>query len=818
MSLSVVPQQCYRVIDPRMDYTGEAYYAVPQGAKKVLFSLQTSQGSSSSVQQYNFFTPNPETILSRRVLWRNTLCVTLNARYYNYGAATLPTTVLLAYPLDGAAPPLPQFPVNATQFQLGASMGLPIQLGVDDAPRPYAAHLFCQTMNANLNNNCQVTTNPSDIIDAMTHVNGRALYRGNDMTAWFPDNGPYESISNTTSRNPMGTGENWQWDYARGATLVNILAVTYTNATGASSIVTSQMPMDYGPAAPLGGFLPFNVAVQWTTTEALMMSPFTWVCDGAGFRGLQSMNFNFAMLGNAAGRLWSHRSKYAVVAYSPGNVDYIVSTVCTNPIMSVDAGNTIPSGGGQGLFTAPTLLLEYLYPPLTINVPRITTVPYRELTRYPMGTFSFASQSSITVPSAQLQLPLIPEMVIVYARRDNATRESTAPYGPTGLLPKVSIPQAVAGGAWSCSAADIFLPITNINIQWNVSTGLLSTAQPEHLYEMSKRNGVDLPYTAWTGAAASSEQVFAVTRGGPPTAAALIIKTGNQSYKVMYRVPTVGSILALRFGYEIPLDEGQAPGLRGTWNWMMSSTFAANGPTRGLVTACPNATVPGATSWLPSIPQSGAIPPVDGSFVCGNDSFTMYNVFVFPGTVTLQPMLTTKDIGVLTNSDIVSAGVKSNLPMSAIRPPMGGDFLGSMFERLRDGMGNMGDLAQSAIKKAMAFLPSMSGMASRFMPGAAAAGPAENLTPIGPLNQFDSQMAALNRSAEAFKKGSSKLRKGKNMFGQGMSGGDMTGGDMTGGRMRGRGMSGGGMSGGDMTGGRMAPPGMLRSRLQQFMG
>jgi hypothetical protein len=470
MSLSLVPQETFRVVDPRLDFGGKSYYAIPQGAKKISVQSEKTAGEVTGTNwSFNFYTPSPEIITSR--------CVKARASY--------------VLTIDAVNDAVDVF----SGINQGANAGLTarplVDVGVTDAPRAYPIHNNLQTMNVTINGNCNVVMNTSDVFSALQHVNGRSLYRTQDTAPWFPDNTlEYSSIFAGSTRNPLGTAGKWEWDAPRGAYEVEVLACQYLDSNGNGNPVAGsevfggvQLPV---PAAIPGAVGPnplvYNATrtvVRVSTCEPIMMSPFLWTCDGQGFRGVQSMNFQFMFL-SKPDRLWSHMTQYFSDPTNIGANGAVRIGTPLNRIKQIQAGDRVSPNGKTSLWhgingqNTPDLLLEYLTVPVTIPVPLVTTLPYREIARYTGsgrsiedGAYANANQysnvslsagkGSLQLDSGSLYLTAIPEAVILYVRPSNDVRDNGSGKLPfikgvaaAGVLPAATLPElspaAVADG------------------------------------------------------------------------------------------------------------------------------------------------------------------------------------------------------------------------------------------------------------------------------------------------------------------------------------------------------------------------------------
>lgn len=200
--------------------------------------------------------------------------------------------------------------------------------------------------------------------------------------------------------------------------------------------------------------------------------------DAAAFVQLQTMDFNFT-LGDLS-RCWS-----------------------------VDASGSNITSVSAVINSAPKLLFNYITPDPLMTIPNRVVYPYYEIQRYPTNVGSVAALGSTTVQSANIQLHSIPTKMYVLARRRN--NDQTA------------------------FTSDVYASISNINVNWNNRTGLLSAATPFDLYKMSVTNGLQLSYSQF------------------------------KSY--------VGSPLCIQFGKDICLESNECPGLLGTYQLQINVTF-----------------------------------------------------------------------------------------------------------------------------------------------------------------------------------------------------------------------------------------------------
>jgi hypothetical protein len=153
---------------------------------------------------------------------------------------------------------------------------------------------------------------------------------------------------------------------------------------------------------------------------------------------------------------------------------------------------------------AVTSYWNYVTPQLTMNIPREMVYSYNEPTNY-----ITAFQAPINPGQTQLlnfnsvQFSAVPQLIYIFVGK----RASDTTYYDT----------------------DTFLSIQSISCTWQNQDGLLSSASVYDLYQNSVRNGCNMSYRQWTY--------------------------------------DCGSVLCLEMGTDINLQNTDAPGVRGLFNW-----------------------------------------------------------------------------------------------------------------------------------------------------------------------------------------------------------------------------------------------------------
>lgn len=263
----------------------------------------------------------------------------------------------------------------------------------------------------------------------------------------------------------------------------------YNDLTGTNrNPLGSYAEQEFG-STPRGAF-PFNVVSNTETTaqvtavltEPIFMSPFLWTHEGPGLFNIQTMDFQFNFNPNLSS-IWSHAN----------GISNITSMTVT--------------------FNNPVLLFTYITPKPTMAIPRANLVyPFYNVTRYPTGPTTIASLASSSVVTSTINISTIPKRIYLFAMRQPGDRNSTT--------------------------TDTFAAIDNISLQFGNASNLLATATPQQLYNMSKKNGLAMSWTEWSGG-----QVFA------------------DSNDFSSKIGTVGSVVIIEPGKDFGLSDTQVAGL-----------------------------------------------------------------------------------------------------------------------------------------------------------------------------------------------------------------------------------------------------------------
>jgi hypothetical protein len=151
-----------------------------------------------------------------------------------------------------------------------------------------------------------------------------------------------------------------------------------------------------------------------------------------------------------------------------------------------------------------------------------------------------------------LQLNSIPDKLIIYVRETNP------------------VPTAGANGPIDGSIPDRFLAITNINVNWNNMSGMLSSFSQYDLWRASVDGGSSQSWNSFRGFASVLSPTFTAPAGAGPC---VVSQTKSD-------VALTGSLLVLDMARTIALvNDFDAPGSLGSYNLQFNLTVQNFGAT-----------------------------------------------------------------------------------------------------------------------------------------------------------------------------------------------------------------------------------------------
>lgn len=412
----------------------------------------------------------------------------------------------------------------------GGDVGKPqFQWGLKDALNPFPLQSLMTTIQAQINN-VSTSTNLQDVLPALLRMNdNRKLSRYNSMTPSYPDSqwGEYKdavastgAIPANVNSNPLASYNNNGYDIdfqPRGSFNVKLFPMHYVNNVYVDNSwkVTQAVTAEY-----------WVIGVQFTTVEPFVgLSPFlnTQPMNNGGLLGINNMSI-VANIDSTCKRLM-------------GSADYSVVGGAITPslISSITLGfkaQTAPVGADQwnsyNAFENTRLFFNFqtLQPEQYARIKSKNICGYTDYPRY-LTTFNqntvIASGASSTLTSQNIQLNQVPSLIMIAVRVPMSTQT-----------------------IYNTSS---FLQIQNISINFNSQSGLLASAQPSDLYQISARNGCNQSYYEWVGAVSNDS-----TNGG------------------VADVPTTGSLLVLNPALDFSMPSFLSGGSLGQFSFQFNIT------------------------------------------------------------------------------------------------------------------------------------------------------------------------------------------------------------------------------------------------------
>jgi hypothetical protein len=299
-----------------------------------------------------------------------------------------------------------------------------LSMGLTDAFQAFPLNKLIQTATVKLNNT-SYTLSQRDILDVLLNT-----YDPNELAAWnsttpsMIDSKLYNYSdcvgTNTSPLNAYSDALYSSKALPRGAFKIYTITSTPTSLTSASTATS------------------WTILITATFCEPLFVSPFllTEATGEQGFIGLRNIDINL-VLGDCS-RVFSTANDYTISSITISSI--------TNTYLDLRQVEFQPSELGK--------------------VKSLQVLPYHQWD-YQLSSTSnvsaIANGASATYTTANLQLSVLPDLIIVGVRKQQSAK--------------------------SAQDADLYLPINSISIQFNNQSGLLSSLSQQQLFILSKQNG-----------------------------------------------------------------------------------------------------------------------------------------------------------------------------------------------------------------------------------------------------------------------------------------------------------------------------------------
>lgn len=532
-------------------------YAVEKGALSLTNAPFNAIAATSSQQTFNVYVPSENVFVDRALRWSGTAYFQMSASLTGTYIDTCVdyTTPVVTYGQDCALSPLP-------------------------------LNYLCQTMTATINDTTSVINSQDVLMEVMRLTNykknllqrtcptmldkyqwnGTALRCINDPMAGFAEAMNVDEVGN-------GAFNGFFWTDQNGTPLLGNSAAVFDpiSRTTVGQYTANGVTVDYVNGVPVVvKALPtanvakvFPLYFGFRSTEKLVLSPFVFADDCEDDTGLFGINniqliMNFKS-GKALERILRTRSNTGPPTANT-EAQYPIGT---GPLIS---GVTWNNGANGGVWSNTVLNVQFLTPSLDVPLPPKSVVPYMEFPRYitQQQNGSIGAGQTLQLQSQTITLPQIPDLLLIYVK---ATQVSGQPD-----------PQ-------SSEYADCYLPLASsfnsstknpLSINFDNFSGLLSSHTTEELYQMSVANGLQMPWSTWSGSAYSEN---AVPAGQTVFNAAALDFAPAQPFQIAGQMrSTVGGFLVLKPSKDITLQPGQAPSLVGNFTLQFNLTVVNTFP------------------------------------------------------------------------------------------------------------------------------------------------------------------------------------------------------------------------------------------------
>lgn len=433
------------VTDQRIqDITDNETYAVFSGPSSNNYQTASSNVNSNSMLSFNVQVPNQDVVIDRYIQLQTRVNITI-------------PLVATAVGVGGDIINGVTLPENTKVFGYGDT----------DAFNSFPLSSCFSTIQSTINN-ANVSVNLSDVLPVIKKLNKHIdLTKYNSDTPTAPNSiyGRYRP-SSTYPNSVLGSANNldpsseyqnrgsWSLDYIN--VVHNLTRAIVGPSTDSSLIVGAYTVGGNNKTAES-----WSISISATFTEPIFLSPFLYMdspYNRQGLLGINTLSFTFNV-DSTLSKIWSSSNNW---------------------ITSITSGNLLNPGV---LFSEPKLLFNYLtlqpsQMKLTKNI-----LPYQNIERYITTTQTGINAApalvngtqynlpSQTLPSSNIQLSSIPDLIIIYVPLPSNTELVAAQTSPS-----------------PSNLVDAFLPISNISVNFNNVSGLLSSANQTDLWKMTARH------------------------------------------------------------------------------------------------------------------------------------------------------------------------------------------------------------------------------------------------------------------------------------------------------------------------------------------
>lgn len=417
------------------DITSVETYAVLSSGSQVTANQISATSKSTSSLVFSIQLPSENIVLDRHVLLRANVNFTIQINAAGNVA-------------NGILPT----PIGSTSFSYGENNSF----------QAMPLNSLFSTSTATINN-CNVSCNTRDILAQLLTLNdARDLCKYNGMTPCYPDS-TYATFSQGvgSNNNALGSIYNNGFDVnfnPRGAFPLNSLQVVHTWTNGAGAIITdASLVCVTGLATET-----WLITIDALLTEPLMgLSPYIFGDPEYNAQGILGVN-NMSLVFNIGDlqRFWSCASKnissIQLTNSSFTTCELLLTYLSLQPTDIVETKNVVPIFDYPRFISNSTVTLPAFVPPI-VAFPNVPPTP----------------PVKVTIISNSIQLSSIPDKFIICARKQMSQQ--------------------------TIFDSSSFMCISNIVINFNNSSGLMSNFSQNDLWRISVKAGSNQSWNAFSG-------------------------------------------------------------------------------------------------------------------------------------------------------------------------------------------------------------------------------------------------------------------------------------------------------------------------------
>lgn len=216
--------------------------------------------------------------------------------------------------------------------------------------------------------------------------------------------------------------------------------------------------------------------------------------------------------------------------------------------------------------------------------------------------------------------------------------------------------------------SDTYMSLEGLTVNFANASGLLASMSKEQIYAMSVKNGCNMSWAEWSG-----------------------LTPAMSTYKATVTTPTnvglVGSVACVEFGTDIALPPNVAQGMLGQYELQVQATFK-------------------------NINQVDTLA-----------GYTFYMIVISSGTFTISDGIGIKQVGVISETDVLNSSTAKMIDYNDIKDAYGGDFWSGLkhfgekiFSGVKKGIEKVAPVIQKGIEVGLPIAQKLAPIALKLLP------------------------------------------------------------------------------------------------------